>query len=165
MLHSHPLTVLPEWIDHNGHMNVAFYVLAFDQITDQVYEDWGIGLDYADQGQSLFTLGMNVDYLAELMVDESICVTTRLLDVDHKRLHYYHQMFRSADQALVATNECLAINVNLASRRSARFPTAVQQQLARVHRQHSALPMPDGVSRKLGIRRLAAKGTPQPNTI
>ena len=33
------MTVLPEWIDHNGHMNVAFYVLAFDVATDTVYED------------------------------------------------------------------------------------------------------------------------------
>lgn len=24
------LTVKPEWIDHNGHMNVGYYVLAFD---------------------------------------------------------------------------------------------------------------------------------------
>ena len=43
------LTVKPEWIDHNGHMNVAFYVLAFDQATDQVYEPWGLGLDYPDR--------------------------------------------------------------------------------------------------------------------
>ena len=32
------LTVRPEWIDHNGHMNVAYYVLAFDESTDAVYE-------------------------------------------------------------------------------------------------------------------------------
>ena len=32
------LTVLPEWIDHNGHMNVAYYVLAFDlQIFFQIF--------------------------------------------------------------------------------------------------------------------------------
>ncbi len=153
MLPSHAIKVLPEWIDHNGHLNVAYYVLAFDQVTDRVYEDWSIGLDYADGGMSMFTLGMNVDYMAELMVDESVYVTTRLLDVDHKRIHYFHQMFRDTDQALVSTNECLAINVDLASRRSADFPREVQQQLARIQRQHATLPALKGVARKLGIRR------------
>ena len=27
-------TVLPEWIDINDHMNVAYYLLAFDQAVD-----------------------------------------------------------------------------------------------------------------------------------
>ena len=26
--------VLPEWIDYNGHMNVAYYTLAFDDALD-----------------------------------------------------------------------------------------------------------------------------------
>ena len=43
------LTVQPEWIDHNGHMNVAYYVLAFDVATDTVYETWGLGLDYPER--------------------------------------------------------------------------------------------------------------------
>ncbi len=30
--------VKPEWIDHNGHMNVAFFVLAFDEATDAAYK-------------------------------------------------------------------------------------------------------------------------------
>ena len=34
----HKETVLPEWIDYNGHMNVAFYVLAFDHATDAMLE-------------------------------------------------------------------------------------------------------------------------------
>ena len=83
------LTVLPEWIDHNGHMNVAYYVLAFDQATDAVYETWGIGEHYpAGAGCSVFTLGMDVDYLAEQFAGDTIRITTQLLDWDHKRVHY-----------------------------------------------------------------------------
>ena len=36
--------VLAEWIDYNGHMNVAYYTLAFDKALDFFFEDvLGIG--------------------------------------------------------------------------------------------------------------------------
>ena len=82
-------SVKPEWIDHNGHMNVAYFVLAFDEATDDVYERWGIGLDYPQQsGCSVFTLGMNVDYLGELFAGDPLRIDTRLVDHDAKRIHY-----------------------------------------------------------------------------
>ena len=34
--------VLPEWIDHNGHMNLAYYVLAFDLATDEFFDGFGL---------------------------------------------------------------------------------------------------------------------------
>ncbi|GIT49060.1 MAG: hypothetical protein Ct9H300mP14_09880 [Gammaproteobacteria bacterium] len=75
------LTVLPEWIDHNGHMNVAYYVLAFDLVTDTVYETWGLGLDYPEREKhAIFTLGMNIDYVSEVFDGEPLSVTTQLLD-------------------------------------------------------------------------------------
>ena len=37
--------VLPEWIDYNGHMNVAYYVMIGDHATDKLF-DW-IGMDAA----------------------------------------------------------------------------------------------------------------------
>ena len=39
-------TVLPEWIDYNGHMNVAYYVLAFDQGVDELMRQVGITPEY-----------------------------------------------------------------------------------------------------------------------
>ena len=42
-LQIHKGTVLPEWIDYNGHMNVAFYMLAFDQATDAFFDYLGMG--------------------------------------------------------------------------------------------------------------------------
>ncbi len=32
-------TVLPEWIDHNGHMNAGYYMVAFDDATIAIYGD------------------------------------------------------------------------------------------------------------------------------
>ena len=43
------LTVLPEWIDYNGHMNVSYYVLAFDRGVDAFMELIGISPAYIEQ--------------------------------------------------------------------------------------------------------------------
>ena len=148
--HEYRTTVDPQWIDHNGHMNVAYYVLAFDEATDDVYETWGIGLDYPDRsGCSVFTLGMNVDYKSELFEGDAILVRTYLVDVDAKRIHYFHEMFNAASGALAATNECLCMNVSLASRKSEAFGADVAARLARAHRPEP----PPGFGRTLGIRR------------
>ena len=65
-------------IDHNGHMHVAYFVLAFDEATDAVYEEWGIGPEYPERsGCSVFTLGMNVDYFAEVFEGDPIRIDTQ----------------------------------------------------------------------------------------
>ena len=40
--------VKPEWIDANGHMNVAYYVLAFDLGVDALWESFGITNEYVE---------------------------------------------------------------------------------------------------------------------
>ncbi len=143
--------VVPDWIDHNGHMNVAFFVLAFDEATDAAYEQWGIGLEYPDtSGCSVFTLGMNVDYRSELFEGDGIRIVTQLVDYDSKRLHYYHQMFHKETDRLAAANECLCMNVNLETRGSEPFPKAVLEKLERAYRPE---PRPENFGRTLEIRR------------
>ncbi|GIS88964.1 MAG: hypothetical protein CM1200mP18_16740 [Gammaproteobacteria bacterium] len=60
--------VLPEWIDFNGHMNVAFYVKAFDHGVDGLtdYVDIGPQKVLRARGTSTFTLEMHINYLQEL---------------------------------------------------------------------------------------------------
>jgi acyl-CoA thioester hydrolase len=142
--------VEPDWIDHNGHMNVAYYVLAFDLATDAAYEAWGIGLDYPEQTNcSVFTLGMNVDYRAEMHAGEPFRVATSIVDFDHKRIHYFHTMYRGQTNEVVATNECLVMNVDLATRRSAEFPPEIVTRLTQLQVESA----PTGFGRILQIRR------------
>lgn len=144
-------SVDPAWIDHNGHMNVAYYVLAFDQATDAAYENWGIGIDYpGTSGCSVFTLGMNVDYVNELFADDRIRITTTLVDFDHKRVHYLHKMYNDQSSLLAASNECLGMNVNLNTRKSADFSESVVRRLeTAVNRELES----EHVGRVLSIRR------------
>lgn len=151
------MTVTPDWIDHNGHMNVAYFVVAFDAATDAAYQNWGLGLDYpTSSGCSVFTLGINVDYLGELFEGDPLHVTTQLVDFDAKRLHYYHRMYRGQETnraQLMATNECLSMNVNLSSRKSQPFPEDALATLRGVYVEHRRKNRPEELGRTLGIRR------------
>ena len=147
----HNAVVFPDWIDHNGHMNVAYFVLAFDEATDAVYERWGLGLAYpGSSGCSVFTLGMNVDYRSELFEGDAIRILTRLVDYDEKRIHYFHEMVHAKTGRLAATNECLCMNVSLKSRKSEPFPREVLENLEKAH---DPQPRPEGFGRSLQIRR------------
>jgi len=153
-LFEHQLTVLPEWIDDNGHMNVAYYVLAFDQATDSLYEQIGLSWDYLDaQNHSLFTLSMNVDYLQEVFEGAPLRITTQLLDCDDKRLHYFHHMYHTDDGFLSATNECLSMHVSMETRRSALFGDETRSRLAEVMADHKKMAWPKGAGRTIGLQR------------
>ena len=151
------LEIQSAWTDLNGHMNVAYYVLAFDKATDTFYDALGIGWDYLERAKmSLFTLGMNVDYLREVFAGSRVRIESRLLDHDHKRLHYFHAMYDAREGWLAATNELVAMHVDMATRKSAPFAVATQQRLAAMQAAHSDRPRPPEVGRALGIRRAPA---------
>jgi acyl-CoA thioester hydrolase len=147
------LVVLPEWTDQNRHMNVAYYVLAFDRATDTFLQRLGLGWPVLAEGRSIFTLAMNVDYLNEVFVGETVIIESRLLDGDAKRLHYYHRMTRDRDGALAATNEIVALHVSMATRRSAPFPDATMARITAMKAAHAALPGPPRLGRVLGMAR------------
>lgn len=143
------LTIPPEWIDRNGHVNVAYYVLAFDYATDNLYDELGIGEAYQTQGFSVFTLGMNVDYLREIFEGTQVKITTQLINHDAKRLHYFHRMVNLDAGYAAATNECIAMHVDLNKRRSAPFNDLTQSKIERMMDTHRELKRPNGLVRKL----------------
>ncbi len=147
------VTVDPQWVDYNGHMNLAFYVLAFDQATDNFYDQLGIGLNYREaENSSMFTLGINVDYLREVFSGDTLHISTQLLAVDNKRLRYIHQMSQGEKNQLVAVNECLAIHVDMGSRKSVPFPGKTQIRVDSAMVVHQDMLMPQRAGRVLGKR-------------
>ncbi|WP_409522356.1 thioesterase family protein [Nitrincola sp. MINF-07-Sa-05] len=146
--------VLPEWIDYNQHMNVAYYVLAFDHATDALLAHLGMDAEYPTrEGGSSFALEMHVTYDRELQCDEPYLIYTQLLDADSKRLHFFHQMIHATEGWLAATNEVITMHVGMAERRAAPFPPGVQQQVDQLLAAHHNLPRPDKAGRVIGIRR------------
>ncbi len=150
----HSETVRSEWIDYNGHMNVAYYMLAFDHATDAFYDHVGLGLDYRDRTNcSTFTLEAHITYERELREGAPLRFETLLLDFDSKRIHYFHRMFHGEDGYLAATNELIAIHVDLSARRATPMPDGIRASLDRLLAVHGRLPRPPQVGRIIGIRR------------
>jgi acyl-CoA thioester hydrolase len=147
-------TVLPEWLDPNGHMNVAFYLSAFDKGSDPFFEYCGIGWDYTKSGAgSVFATGCNIDFRYELLAGDALEVTTRLLDRNDKLLHIYCEIARVGEAGPAATQEALFMHVSLQTRRSQPFPEATLARLGEVLAAHAVLPRPTMLGRQLGIRR------------
>lgn len=145
----------PAWIDYNGHMNMGYYLVAFDQIaTDSFYDYLGIGIAHKQAVEkSTFSLAANIDFIAELMGGAPLRFTTQLIDFDHKRLHFFHSLYHAGEGFLAATNENLGMYIDMSTRRSTRF---TGEQLARFQQELErglANGVPEGVGRTLGIRR------------
>jgi len=147
-----PRNVERAWIDYNGHMNMAYYNLVFDQALDHVFDALGIGVAYVrDRQGSFFTVEIHVHYVQELSLDDPIRVQFQLLDWDEKRLHFYGEMYHGREGYLAATSEQLALHVDMNSRRAAPFPADITRNVEAMMSEHSRLPWPDRVGHVMGI--------------
>ncbi|WP_171173487.1 thioesterase family protein [Ruegeria sp. HKCCD8929] len=147
--------VRPEWIDYNGHMNVGYYGVAFDMAFEVMLTDHlGMGGDMVTHsGQGPYILQSHLQFLREVRQGERFNYHIRLLDHDHKRGHYFAQMFAEADGALCATQEGLFMNVSHDTGRSAPYPDWAVARLARMLRDHNGLEPAPQIGRPIGIRR------------
>lgn len=144
-------TVRPEWVDYNGHLNMAYYVLIFDHGTDAFLERIGMNAQLRDEtGSSVFVAEAHVTYKAEVMAGETVRVSTHLINHDEKRLHLFHEMF-NANDTLTATNELMILQVNLNDRRVGPFPEAVRKRIAQIAKEGAAYAKPADLGRVIAI--------------
>lgn len=150
----HRSTVLPDWVDWNGHMNVAFYVLAFDQASGAFMRNMGLGRDYVNSKSGMtFVLETHVTYDRELREGAPMRFTTQLLERDAKRVHLYHEMFHADQGYLAASNEVIVMNIDYTSRKSAQWPMQVAERLEVLWDTHKLLPRPAKAGRVMGLKR------------
>jgi acyl-CoA thioester hydrolase len=144
--------VRPEWIDHNGHMNMGFYLVVFDFATDAWFGYLGLGEPHrAAQAVTTFCLEAHVTYHREVRSGDPLRFTTLLLGHDAKRVHYIHEMYHAAESYLAATNELVSLHVSLATRRGAPMDADVLARLARIQVAHDARPRPPQAGRSIGL--------------
>ena len=147
----HRTTVRPEWIDYNGHMNVAYYLLAFDHATDAVLDRFAVGKSYVEaENRSLFVVDAHLTYAREVTEGDPLRFASRILAADAKRLHLFHEMFHAEGGWLAATAEFMLLHVDLTSRRTCPFPDAVAVALTAQASAHAALPRPPQAGRAVG---------------
>ena len=147
------MTVKPEWIDYNGHLNMAYYNVLFDEAADQVYPQLGFGPDYhAATGNTTYTAEFHLTYVRELHVNDPVTVTFQLIDFDRKRFHSYQEI-RHQDGWLAACGEAMTLHVDQSGPRVAPMPDEVFAHVEAMGRAHAELPRPDRVGASIGIRR------------
>jgi len=90
------MRVEPQWIDFNGHLNMAYYTVLFDRAVEEIYELIGLGPAYLKQhGHSTMVAEMHVRYLRELHEGDAVRVSVQLLDYDAKRVQLFEQLLHA----------------------------------------------------------------------
>lgn len=143
MLTPYRTSVLPEWVDYNGHLRDAFYLLIFSHATDALMDQ--LGLDEAGRarsGHTLYTLECHLNYLAEVKQGAALEVHTQLLAHDAKRLHIHHDLRRPGETVSLAQSEQMLMNIDSASTRSAPFDPQVLTRVQALAETQRGLPQP-----------------------
>ncbi len=117
-------TVRPEWVDHYGHMNLAYYLVVFDAATDVLWPRLGLGAGLRAAGLGTFAAETWVAYRREVTLGMPLDCDSAVLAHDAKRLLVRHRMRHAAEGWLVSENEVLFLCVDLAARRVAHWPEA-----------------------------------------
>jgi acyl-CoA thioester hydrolase len=147
----HEAEVRADWIDANGHMNLAYYVVVFDHATDAIFDALGMGDAYREtSGHAVFAVETHTLYGQELRLGERVRVATLVLGSDSKRLHLAHEMFHAATGTRAAAQEIMFLHVDLSTRRTAPFPAALRERLEAAARGHAAA-RPDWIGRRISL--------------
>lgn len=129
-----------EYLDANGHMNVSWYLHLFSRASGGMYRE--LGFDWRklrEGGTSSFALEAHVRYFAELMMDEKVCLRTRLVSYTPKRVHWIHFMWNETRPALAATQEEVLAHVDMSERRMTVYPESILTNIQRTQAIHCLL--------------------------
>mgnify|MGYP000182509249 FL=1 len=111
-----------EWTDYNNHMNMAYYVLVFDQIWEIILEKFKMGEQSAKTtNMSTMVVETHTTYNNEVKEGDEVEINLTFLDHDKKRLHYKMEMIEKSSKKLSATLEMLSLYIDLNKRRVAEF--------------------------------------------
>jgi carnitine 3-dehydrogenase len=122
--------VRPEWIDYHGHMTDSRYLQVFGDATDALFRYVGIDDTYRSGGHGMYTVETRISHKAEARVEERLYATTRVVEVDDKRVRLAHALHRTRDDELLATAEQLYVHVDTAAGLAAPLESTVRARLA-----------------------------------
>src|SRR5271154_5225834 len=146
------MTIEPQWIDYNGHLNMAYYNVMFDRAIDELWLKLGIGPGYMKQRQgSTFTAECHVRYLREIHLGDPVQVSILLVAADEKRLHTFEELRHATEGWLSATSENMTVHIDMAARKTAPFPPDIRARIEAVVRAHAPVPRPEGIGRSVSM--------------
>ncbi len=146
------MQIEPQWIDYNGHLNMAYYNVMFDRAIDELWLHLGIGPGYMrERNGSTFTAECHVRYLREIHLGDPVQVSILLVDADEKRLHTFEELRHADEGWLSATSENMTIHIDMTARKAAPFPPDIRARIEAVKIAHSGVARPEGIGRKIAM--------------
>ena len=111
-----------EWTDYNNHMNMAYYVLVFDQVWEIMLEKFKMGENSAKTtNMRTMVVETSTTYNNEVKEGDEVEITLTFFDHDKKRLHYKMEMIEKSSKKLSATIEMLSLYIDLNKRKVSEF--------------------------------------------
>ena len=145
------MTVLPGWIDYNGHMTESRYLFACSETTDAFLRHIGADLDYVAGGHSYYTAETHIMHLGEARLGEALTGTLQVLGADEKRFHIFVRLHRGDE--IVATLEQMCLHVDMKAGKTCPAAPEVLARLMPIAKAHKALPRPHAAGRHVGQHR------------
>ncbi|MCF3593603.1 thioesterase family protein [Rhodobacteraceae bacterium LMO-12] len=150
---SQPMTLEPEWIDYNGHLNMAYYNVLLDRGVDGIWHEIGFGPDYSrERGLTTYSAEYHLRYLREIHLGDSVRASFQILDHDAKRIHFYQELIHS-DGWVSAVGEGMMLHIDQSGPRVAPMPPDILARVEALAAKHRELPIPETVGKPIGIRR------------
>ena len=119
-----------DWIDYNGHMNMAYYVQCFEETSDFLLEHMDLGYRYAlDEQKGVFVIKCEINYRKEINLHEDFVISLQELICKGKKLIVGLKMMNKESET-IADYRILNLNVDLQSKKSVPFSQEVVGQLA-----------------------------------
>ena len=141
--------VQPEWIDYNDHLTESAYLKLFGDATDVVLALIGAGPDYVAAGHSYYTAETHIRYMGQARLGEPIAVRSRVLAVDAKRLHLFHEMDSLTKRAVIASGEHMLVHVDTRAGTAAPAPADALGRTKALVLQQAHLAPPVNLGRRI----------------
>ena len=149
----HKGEVLSTWLDYNGHMTDAAYLIAFGDGLDVFFRYIGDDEAYRAAGNTFFTAETHINYYREMKLGEAFSIETQVLGCDEKRMHLFHRMYHAQSRELVATNEIMQLHVNQEAKKVAPMSAELFTALSAISRAHRKLKKPKEMGSVMQVKR------------
>lgn len=146
------MAIEPQWIDYNGHLNMAYYNVLFDRAVDELWLKLGMGPGYIkERNNSTFTAECHVRYVREIQLGDPTVVSVLVVAADAKRIHTFKELRHATEGWLSATSENMSLHMDMTARKVARFPDDIRTRVEALVEAHSAVPRPDAIGRRIAM--------------
>jgi acyl-CoA thioester hydrolase len=136
----HRATIIPDYLDAMGHMNVRWYMSLYDEAGWKFFDHIGMTLEYFEtEKKGGFALRQMLQYYAEVRLGETVAIHARVLGRSEKKIYFMLFMVNETQHVLASTFESLGTHADLELRRSAPFPPHIAANLDALIAEHSQL--------------------------